>query len=149
MNKINCDFCDEQVEKIQEIARGKKIKIIYPHAPLIEANLLFAPIRHVERFEDLEPEEMTDLLVMVKAASQALKDLYGVIGFNFFSNNGTKAGQHAPHVHFHLLGRTENETISPLKILNNPKEFNITRLSDETIISRASKISEAIKKYLL
>ena len=145
-NNLNCDFCDENIIALQEIIKSSKIRILYPRRPIIEEHLLFVPIRHIERFVDLESEEVIDLLVIVNKINGFLNNEYKTTGFNLFINDGKAAGQHIPHVHFHFFGRSESEKNSPYKILNNPVAYNITKLSDSLINERIDKIRRKFLK---
>lgn len=146
-NNLNCDFCNEDIIVVQEIIKSDGIRIFYPRRPIIEEHLLFVPIRHIERFSDLESEEMVNLLKIVKRVNRCFSDEYKTTGFNLFINYGKAAGQHIPHVHFHLFGRSESEKVNPYKILNNLSSYNVVKLSDFLIEERVDKIKKLLLKY--
>jgi len=142
-----CGFCDKNVELIQEIIRGDRIRVIYPQSPTIEENLLLVPIRHVERFEQLSNEEMIELFQVIKKVNKCFNKLYKTTGFNLFVNDGKEAGQHIPHIHFHFFGRLANEKISPFKVLNGQGSYKIKKLSKKEMKERVDKIRKVMVQY--
>lgn len=137
-----CDFCDDEVRKNQEIIRTDSTIIIYPRSPVIEENLMFMPLRHVERVSDLTDKEIVDLFQLINKAKKCLAKLYGISGFNLFVNDGKEAGQHVFHVHFHFFGRSKEENTSPFKILNNPDIYKKVKFSNNEIRERIEKIKK-------
>ena len=119
--KTQCNFCQRTILRNQLIYREGLASIIYPQKPIIFGNLMIIPNRHVERFEDLTNEEIINMSQLVKKAFSIFKREQNACGFNLFTNNGAKAGQKVPHVHWHLFFRFEKEPVSPYQILNNPK----------------------------
>ena len=75
---------------------------------------------------------------------KALYDTDRITGGNLFVNDGEEAGQHVPHVHFHMFGRSDHEPISPYKIINSLNEYSIEQLDDQEIRLRADKFGEAV-----
>ena len=131
MTSTKCDFCDSKTDQAQEIMRGEYIKIFHPRRILTENQLLFMPIRHVEHVHDLSEQEVKELFELLKKININFKDKYKMVGYNFFVNTGTKAGQHIPHVHFHFFPRYEDEEVSPLEKLNNPRKHKIEKLTEK------------------
>lgn len=142
-----CDFCDKEIDCVQEVIRNDKIKVIYPHKPVIEEHVMLTPVRHTERFDELKEDEVIELANAVKKINKTFAGLYGTSAFNLFVNDGKKAGQHVPHVHFHFFGRSEQEKISPYKILNNPGLYKTEKLPNKEIRDRVDKIREELIKF--
>ena len=135
-----CAFCDNEIDG-QEIIRTSLIKVIYPRRPVIEAAAMIMPIRHCEHIHALSTEEVADIFAMVGKIQAAFQKIYAVEGYNLFANDGIAAGQHIPHVHFHLYGRSKNEPVSPFAILNDTKSYQeVKRLSSEEIRERMERI---------
>lgn len=58
-----CYFCQDRTEEVQErsVYEGKLIRVIYDRAPSVPGHLLITPKRHVDRFEDLTPDEWAEI----------------------------------------------------------------------------------------
>jgi diadenosine tetraphosphate (Ap4A) HIT family hydrolase len=140
MTSIKCEFCDPQTDQAQEIMRGKYIKVLHPRRILTKNQLLIMPIRHVEHVHDLSEQEVKELFELLKKINTNFENKHKMAGYNFFVNNGTQAGQHIPHVHFHFFPRYVDEEISPLEKLNNPEKYNIEKLTEEEIKKNAKNI---------
>ncbi|OGZ33537.1 MAG: hypothetical protein A2Y98_01220 [Candidatus Portnoybacteria bacterium RBG_19FT_COMBO_36_7] len=140
----NCVFCEAKNKKLQKIAEIGTIEIWYPNSPVIMEHVILIPSRHVEKIEELSDQEAKDLIVAVRKIVNSFKKLYNTDGFNLFTNEGQSAGQHIRHIHFHYFGRSKNEKISPLEILNNQKSYKREKLSDKQIKQLINKIKRAI-----
>lgn len=139
-----CDFCEKKVEAIQEITRNNTIRLIYPKKPIIEEHLIFVTLRHITYIREMNKEEIFDLFQLINKTNDCMKTLYQTTAFNLFVNDGKKAGQHIPHVHFHFFGRSEQEKISPYTVLNNLKDYSLENLTDEQIQEKVRKIQKAL-----
>lgn len=146
MTESPCSFCSPSTEQFQEALRNALVRLIYPLAPFIRPYVFLIPVRHVERFADLQPAESVALFDAAKAVNRGFADLYGATAMNLFTNDGVAAGQSAPHVHFHLFGRYEGEPASPFAILNDPKRRR-EKLSDDELRARADEVAAVVKPY--
>lgn len=116
---MKCDFCDDIVLRKQLVFRDKLASIIYPRKPVVFGHIMIIPNRHVATFEKIKDNEVVNMSQLTKKAYKAFKKERNACGFNLIVNDGIKAGQHVPHVHWHILFRFEKEPISPLKILGD------------------------------
>lgn len=103
----NCLFCKiirEEIpsEQILETSSYVAFKDIHPKAPV---HVLIVPKRHVERPEELTPDEITDML----NGSEEIAEITGVkeSGYRLLFNVGKHAGQEIDHVHMHLIGGSQ------------------------------------------
>lgn len=127
----SCAFELPEVTTEQELVRSDLIRVIYPLEPTIDLNFMFLPLRHVERYEDFTDEEVVALHKAIGQVVAALQPHVTLDGYNLFVNVGKKAGQHIPHVHFHLFGRAETEAVSPFAVMNHPETYPREVLSPE------------------
>jgi histidine triad (HIT) family protein len=67
--------------------------------------MLVIPKRHRESILDIEHEEMQAVYGLVRVVGRAAASAFGAVGMIVFQNNGTKAGQHEPHFHVHVVPR--------------------------------------------
>ena len=139
-----CSFCVPEVEVEQEITRLGTIRFLYPRSPIIPQHVMLVPLRHVECLDELLPQEAADVIKAYGVLKQAHFELDQCTGGNLFVNDGRVAGQHVPHVHFHVFGRAEHEEANPYSVLNNLKSETVPRLDTVEIRRRADRLKTAI-----
>ncbi|RKP01749.1 hypothetical protein CXG81DRAFT_11607 [Caulochytrium protostelioides] len=103
----NCIFC-------------KIIKGAIPSMKLVETELSFAfldigpisrtghlviPKHHGEKLTDMPDEYLADVMPVAKKIATAL----GCADYNILQNNGRLAHQEVPHVHFHVIPKSEKD----------------------------------------
>lgn len=69
--------------------------------------MLVIPRRHRETVLDIEPDEIAAVYRLAKEIAAAATRAFGARGISVFQNNGSKAGQHEPHFHVHVVPRYE------------------------------------------
>lgn len=137
----NCDFCSSKIDSKQLVFKGKRMKIIYPIRPVIDAHFLIMPIKHRELFENLNKEESAELIFLIKLIATKLGSSKQLAGYNIISNSGKKAGQEISHTHIHIFCRFHDEAYSPFDVLNNPKKYKIETLE-------APMLKKKVEKYI-
>jgi histidine triad (HIT) family protein len=110
-NKQGCAFCNEEILERQVFCRSNGALGVLTHKPAVPGHVLIIPERHVERFEDLTPEEFVAIAGMVKRVDAAVRKTFGYTDYLLIQKNGKGAGQSVPHVHFHYLPATNFLTI--------------------------------------
>ena len=98
-----CPFCREELLSRQVFGDFEGAYALLTHKPAVDGHVLIIPKRHVERFEDLTPEEMAQLGVAIQKVDQAARKAFGNSDYALIQKNGRSAGQTVPHVHFHYL----------------------------------------------
>ncbi len=78
-------------------------------APVSCGHILVIPKKHFVNMEDIPEDELSKLIKTVKKAGMAIKDGLGAAGYNANVNNDPVAGQIIPHIHFHIIPRTEGD----------------------------------------
>lgn len=89
----------------QVFYRTSKSFAIVNLRPILPGHVLVCPIRHVERFSQLNPEEVADLFHAVHSVSRAVETYYGADALNIAIQDGPLAGQSIAHVHCHIIPR--------------------------------------------
>ena len=80
----------------------------YPYNP---GHLMVAPIRHVARIKDLEPDESLAMWELLGRMEQILSRAMEPGGFNVGLNLGRTAGAGVPaHLHIHIVPRWDGDT---------------------------------------
>jgi len=104
-----CPFCEEKFF----VYRGEVASVRHTYKPVVEGHVLVIPNRHVERFEELTPEELEEMGTLVK-------QFHGDGDYLLVQKNGKKAGQSVPHVHIHVIPCTGSQVLLALKFFIRP-----------------------------
>ena len=104
--------------------------------PIHYGHALVIPKNHHKDFLDVPENELPGIMHAVHVVSRALVKSFDLKGFNFFSNNGTVAGQSVFHFHIHITPRYEGDNI---KFVLQLKRYEGADMSEF-----ASKIRAAI-----
>ncbi|KAG0735736.1 hypothetical protein G6F57_005240 [Rhizopus arrhizus] len=74
--------------------------------PLSEGHVLVIPKYHAEFMHQVPDEYLAEMMPSAKKMMKAI----GCSEYNVLQNNGKLAHQAVPHVHFHLIPKTSQET---------------------------------------
>lgn len=113
----NCDGCAASVTRDQERWRADEVRVIRPHTPLIDAQALVLPLRHVVSAGDLTAAEVASIYLRLCELLEQFKAVAGSTGLSCFLNDGSTARQETPHVHLHVFGRATSEHHNPFQLL--------------------------------
>uniref|UniRef100_A0A674GWG7 Bis(5'-adenosyl)-triphosphatase n=1 Tax=Taeniopygia guttata TaxID=59729 RepID=A0A674GWG7_TAEGU len=69
------------------------------------SDVLVCPLRPVERFRDLRPEEVADLFHTAQRVGNVVEKHFCGTSLTFSIQDGPEAGQTVKHVHVHVLPR--------------------------------------------
>ncbi|XP_069416582.1 bis(5'-adenosyl)-triphosphatase isoform X3 [Ovis canadensis] len=73
--------------------------------PVVPGHVLVCPLRPVERFRDMSPEEVTDLFQAAQRVGTVVEKHFQGTSLTFSMQDGPEAGQTVKHVHIHVLPR--------------------------------------------
>ena len=104
-----CAFCDQEVLDRQKFYEDDLVLALYTHKPVFPGHCLIIPKRHVERFEQLSDEEVTQMGRIIRKVDQAVMELFKTSSYLLLEKNGREVGQSVPHVHFHYIPRLKGE----------------------------------------
>lgn len=130
-----CVFCailnhPEDDEHNLVIKRGENWVVIMNLFPYNAGHLLAIPTTHVAQLDELSPDQLSELMFVVKDSISWLNQVCGPDGFNMGINLGEAAGAGIPeHLHWHILPRWKNDT-NFMPLLANTKQisFDIQQL---------------------
>lgn len=105
-----CAFCHPEVIQRQQFYEGKTVRVLLNYKPLLQGHSLVIPKRHVVKFEDLSDEEVVEMRSAIAKVQHVFQKLYHTNAYILTLQNGRSAGQTVPHVHFHMIPRS-NENI--------------------------------------
>jgi histidine triad (HIT) family protein len=101
--------------------------------------MLVIPRRHRESILDIEAEEIRAVYDLVRQVGGAATRAFGALGMNVYQNNGSKAGQHEPHFHVHVVPRYQ---------ASDPNRRFLQRDYHAITIDEQRVIAESIRKAM-
>lgn len=106
-----CPFCATGNIDRQRFHRGTLAQAMVNYKPLLKGHSMVIPVRHVERMEDLTPDELAEIGQVINRVQKAFQQVYGTSDYLLVVQNGVIAGQTVNHVHFHMVPRVEKNVI--------------------------------------
>ncbi|XP_004571476.1 bis(5'-adenosyl)-triphosphatase [Maylandia zebra] len=73
--------------------------------PVVPGHVLVCPLRPVERFRDLRPDELADLFSTAQRVANLVEKHFNATSITIAIQDGPEAGQTVKHVHVHVLPR--------------------------------------------
>lgn len=111
-----CAFCNPTILANQVFYEDSLVMAMCTHKPIFPGHCLIIPKRHVERFDGLTIEEITEIGATVQKVHKAAQKAFSTNSYILLQKNGVEAGQTVPHVHFHYIPRKSGDE-SVLKFL--------------------------------
>lgn len=132
-----CIFCDARTEGHADelvVFRGRTCYVILNLFPYNNGHLMVVPNRHVAQLAAATPDELAELMALVRLAEMALTEAYGPHGINVGLNLGKAAGAGVlDHLHVHLVPRWSGDTnfmtvVGDVRVLPEALEASAGRL---------------------
>jgi ATP adenylyltransferase len=93
------------------VQRGTHCFTMLNAFPYASGHVMVSPYRHVGELEELDEPEVAELMLLVRGAIGALRDVMRPAGFNVGLNLGRVAGAgFGDHLHMHVVPRWEGDT---------------------------------------
>ncbi len=113
MAKQDCIFCkmakgEISVDKLQE---NDSFFTIMDKDQSIKGHALVISKHHAETILETPTTLGTELIQALKQAGIKIMKDFNATGFNVVQNNFKSSGQIVPHLHFHIIPRSENDGI--------------------------------------
>jgi ATP adenylyltransferase len=102
---------------------------------------MVVPNRHVEKYTDLNRDELLHAFRIIQGLQLLLDDLYSPKGYNIGMNQGRLAGGSIEHLHVHVVPRF-GEELGYIDIVGK------TRIVVESLDSVQKKIKNVVDNYL-
>jgi diadenosine tetraphosphate (Ap4A) HIT family hydrolase len=101
---MSCIFCRIVKGEIPAInvAETAKTLAFMDLNPLSDGHVLVIPKTHAQYLHQLPDDSMADLGPVLRRVAAAI----GAKDYNILQNNGSLAHQEVPHVHFHVIPKT-------------------------------------------
>jgi histidine triad (HIT) family protein len=126
---MDCVFCKIISGDIKtRIIKETLYSMVFLDAfPLAKGHTLVIPKNHHVKIQDMSVEENADLFSLVHQTLQKVDKLTGATLVAV--HNGKEAGQEIPHVHVHLVPRSNDDSAGPIHSMFN----SILKFSDSEI----------------
>ena len=139
-----CAFCDAAVLTHQKFYEDDLVIALCTHKPISPGHCLVIPKRHVERFELLTEEEITQIGRVIKKVDRAVTQVFGTSSYLLLQKNGPEAGQSVPHVHVHYIPREAGSSPTIGFLVKIYMADVRGPLSEETIQETVAKLQKAM-----
>ena len=134
-----CVFCQAQsmgpcLESLV-VYQNSLAMVVLNKFPYNTGHTLIIPNRHCGELTQLEQEEYTEVMSLLRRAVNALQKSYGCPGLNIGLNQGSVAGAGIPeHLHWHIVPRWHGDTnffplIAETKVIPENLEQSYNRLA--------------------
>ncbi|XP_017382815.1 bis(5'-adenosyl)-triphosphatase isoform X1 [Cebus imitator] len=91
--------------------------------PVVPGHVLVCPLRPVERFHDLRPDEVADLFQATQRVGTVVEKHFHGTSLTLSMQDGPEAGQTVKHVHVHILPRKAGDFHRNDSIYDELKQF--------------------------
>ena len=107
---MDCIFCKIiSGEKSEKILNETANSISFLDAfPLAKGHVLVIPKKHHQKIQDMSEKENNDLFSLVRLMTSKVDSITGATLIAI--HNGKDAGQEVPHVHVHLIPRSNDDS---------------------------------------
>ncbi|MEI7689157.1 MAG: HIT domain-containing protein [Candidatus Nomurabacteria bacterium] len=95
-----CPFCEPIINR--NIQEEYKAYLTFAIAPYHKHHLLVVSKRHIENFEELEPEEIDSVNRLLHAGVKIIKSL-GYKNYTILLRNGDDHSKSIRHLHYHII----------------------------------------------
>jgi histidine triad (HIT) family protein len=96
--------------------------------PLTKGHTLVIPKKHHVKIQDMSNNENSDLFSLVHQILPKIDNLTGATLIAI--HNGKQAGQEIPHVHVHLVPRTDGDSAGAIHSMFNPVNFSDSEIEE-------------------
>ena len=116
---MDCIFCKIISREIPaKILNETSHSICFLDAfPLTKGHVLVIPKNHHKKIQDMSSSENSDLFSLVHVMMSKVDSITGSTLIAI--HNGETAGQEIPHVHVHLVPRSESDSAGPIHRMFN------------------------------
>jgi len=132
-----CIFCDAWSESRADdlvVFRGQTCYVILNLFPYNNGHLMVVPNRHFAQLAAAGPDELGELMAIVRLSEMVLTEAYSPNGINVGLNLGKAAGAGVlDHLHVHLVPRWNGDTnfmtvVGDVRVLPEALEASAARL---------------------
>jgi len=132
---LTCVFCDiiQRNTASYIIYEDEDFIAILDKYPITLGHTLVMPKRHYERVKDLSEKDFCAMYARVHALNQLITSKLSASASHISINDGAAANQLIPHIHVHIIPRSENDSAGfTARKLLRPEEMNEIKKKLET-----------------
>jgi len=109
---LDCVFCDivQRTVPSQIIYEDDRFMAILDKYPISKGHTLVLPKKHFQRVQELSQKEFCAMYARVYALNALITSRLGATASHLSVNDGAAANQLIPHVHVHIIPRSENDS---------------------------------------
>ena len=111
VSPVDCPFCS--LSDADCLLVRPKVRAFYDRFPVSQGHVLIATRRHVVGWFEATLEEQHALIEAANEVRTLIEKQYAPTGWNLGVNVGQSGGQTIPHVHLHLIPRTDGDVRDP------------------------------------
>lgn len=110
----NCIFCKIAKGDIPsaKIFESRNVLAFLDISPAAKGHALVIPKKHFETLSEIPKKDLQELVLAVQTVANQIVILVGADGFNIIQSNKKAAGQVIPHLHFHIIPRSEGDSLN-------------------------------------
>ncbi|XP_053723518.1 bis(5'-adenosyl)-triphosphatase isoform X3 [Synchiropus splendidus] len=101
--------------------------------PVVPGHVLVCPLRAVERFGQLRPEEVADLFSTAQRVANLVEKHFKASSLTIAIQDGPEAGQTVKHVHVHVLPRKTGDFEKNDSVYNELQQHDRTQEDDASL----------------
>lgn len=139
---MDCIFCkiisgEIPSKFLKETAHSVSFLDAYP---LAKGHTLVIPKKHHQKIQDMPDVENTDLFLLVSEMASKVDTMTGSTLIAI--HNGKQAGQEIPHVHVHLVPRSDDDTAGPIHSMFDASSLNLSQSESDRLYDKLSLMRE-------
>lgn len=139
---MDCIFCkiisgEIPSKFLKETAHSASFLDAYP---LARGHTLVIPKKHHQKIQDMSDAETVDLFLLVSEMTSKIDAMTGSTLIAI--HNGEQAGQEIPHVHVHLVPRSDDDTAGPIHSMFDDSPLQLPQSEFDQLYDRLNLIRE-------
>ena len=106
-----CIFCEISKSNIKsyKVYENEKVFAFFDIHPISKYHTLVIPKNHYKNIFEIPAKELQEVISAVKELSILYNQKLGIENIQIISSNGVEAQQDVPHIHFHIVPRSNND----------------------------------------
>ena len=111
---MDCLFCKIVSGEIpsKKIFEDDKTLAFLDIGPANHGHTLVVSKTHTKDIFETDLEDLKAVITTVKQVADRINERMDIDGMNILQNNGEKAGQIIPHIHFHVIPRKDGDKVN-------------------------------------
>lgn len=139
---MDCIFCkiisgEIPSKFLKETAHSVSFLDAYP---LARGHVLVIPKNHHRKVQEMSVAENTDLFLLVSEMASRVDTMTGSTLIAI--HNGEQAGQEIPHIHVHLVPRSDEDTAGPIHSMFTDSSIHLSESEFDQLYDKLNLMRE-------